>query len=130
MLQPLGLSHPMAGARCLWSVCHNGIVVVDDTANGGPDVAAMATRPDGGVDGGSSNNRENNNHNADGNRRHHRRSRPHLAVTAVTMMTIASERGGEATARRLQSNDEVTERQLSMAPARARLIEFVVQVQG
>ena len=42
------------------------------------------------------------------------------------MMTIAGERGGEGTVRRLQSDDEVTEKQ----PARARLIEFVVQAQG
>jgi len=46
------------------------------------------------------------------------------------MMTIAGERGGEATVRRLQSDDEVTERQSAMAPARARPIEFVVQAQG
>jgi len=46
------------------------------------------------------------------------------------MMTIAGKRGGEATARRLQSDDQVTERQLAMAPTQARLIEFVVQAQG
>jgi len=46
------------------------------------------------------------------------------------MMTIAGKRGGEATARQLQSDNEVTERQSAMAPAWARLIEFVVQAQG
>jgi hypothetical protein len=49
---------------------------------------------------------------------------------AVAMMTIAGERGGEATARRLQRDDEVMERQWAMAPVRVRLIEFVVQAQG
>jgi len=46
------------------------------------------------------------------------------------MMTIAGERGGEATARQLQSGDEVTDRQSAMAPAWARLIEFVMHAQG
>ena len=90
----------------------------------------MATRPDGGIDGGSSTDRDNNDHNADGNRRHRCRPRPFRAATAVATMTIAGKRGGEATVRRLQSDDEVTERQSAMAPARARLIEFVVQAQG
>jgi hypothetical protein len=42
-------------------------------------------------------------------------------VTAVEMMTMVDERGGESTARRLLGGDEATEirRQSNMAPARA-----------
>jgi len=93
-------------------------------------VAVTVTRPDGSVDGGSSTDMDNNNHDADGNHRHHRRPRPRRAATAVAMMTITDKRGGEVTVRRLQSEDEVTERQSAMAPAQASLIEFVVQAQG
>ena len=63
------------------------------------------------------------------------------------MMTIAGERGGKATARQLQGDDEPIckvmlkrlqgdneamemRRQSAMAPAWASLIEFVVQAQG
>ena len=105
---------------------------MDDTADGGPDASATATRPDGGIGGGSSTGRDNNDHDADGDRSRRRRRRPHRAAMAVVMMTIAGERGGEAMVRRLQGNDEKTEMQgqSAMAPAQARLIEFVVQAQG
>jgi len=95
-------------------------------------VAAMATRPDGGVGGGSSTNRDNNDHDADGDHQHHRRPCPRRAATVVAMMKIAGQRGGKELARQLQGNDEVTEmrRQSAMVPARAKLIEFVVQAQG
>ncbi len=116
--------------RCRWSIRHDSVVVDDNTADGGPNMVAMATRPDGGVNGGSSTDRDNNDHNTDGNRRHRRRPRPRRVAAAVAMMTIAGERGGEATARQLQSGDEVTERQSATAPARARLIEFVMHAQG
>ena len=46
------------------------------------------------------------------------------------MITMTGKRGGEATAKQLQSVDQVMERQLAIAPAQARLIEFVVQAQG
>jgi hypothetical protein len=85
-------------------------------------------RPDGGgrvgggknrVGGGSSTDRDNDKQDADGNRRCCPRTR--RATTAVAMMTMAGKRGGEATARRLQVDDEATEmrRQSDMAPARA-----------
>ena len=60
-----------------------------------------------GVGGGSSTNRDNDNHDADSNRRH--RPCPRRAATAVAMMTMAGDRGGEATVRRLQGNNEVME---------------------
>ena len=70
----------------------------------------------------------------DTNGDHRCRRCPHGAATAVVMMTIAGERGGDATARRRgqQGDDKVTEmrRQSAMVPALARLIEFLEQVQG
>jgi hypothetical protein len=66
-------------------------------------------------------NRDNNGRNADGDRHHRLRPRPCWVATAVAMMTMAGERGGEAMARRLQGKDEATEmrRQSDMAPAQA-----------
>ena len=57
-------------------------------------------------------------------------TKPAIDAVTVAMMTIAGKRGGEAMAKQLQSVDQVMERQLAIAPARARLIEFVVQAQG
>ena len=120
--------------RCRRSVRRDGIVVDDDAADKSPDAAATATNPDGSVGGGSSTDRDDNDHDTNGDHRHCRRPRPRWAATAVAMMTIAGERGGEATARRRgkQGDDKVTEmrRQSAMVPALARLIEFLEQVQG
>jgi hypothetical protein len=130
----LGPSRPTAGATMPpdRSVRRNGVVVDNYAADGAPDSAGMAMRSDGcggvgsgknGVGGGSSTDRDNNDNDANGNRR--RRPRPchhsRRAATAVAMMTMTGERGGEATARRLQGDDEATEmrRQSNMAPARA-----------
>jgi hypothetical protein len=90
----------------------------------------MAMLPDGigrvgggknGVGGGSCTKRDNDGHDADGD--HHRPPRPHpcQAATAVAMMTMVGERGGEAMVRRLQGEDEVMEirRQSDMVPAQA-----------
>ena len=65
--------------------------------------------------------RDNDGHDASGDRSCRRRPRPHRAATAVAMMTMAGKRVGEATARRLQGEDEATEmqRQSDMAPAQA-----------
>ena len=92
-------------------------VVVDDCASDGPPhLAVMAMRPDGGggvgggkngVSGGSSMDRDNKDHNADGNRRC--RPCPRQVATAVGMMMMVGKRGGKATMKRLQGDDEVTE---------------------
>ena len=88
--------------QCPRSVRHDGVVVGDYPADGPPDAAATAVRPDSGdgvgggkngVSGGSNIYRDNDDHDADGDRRR----RP--------MMTMAGERGGEVTARRLQGNN-------------------------
>jgi hypothetical protein len=114
------------------SVHRDGVVVDNYAADGPPDSAGTAMLSDGcggvgsgknGVGGGSSTDRDNDDNDANGN--HHRRPcprhRPRRVTTAVEMMTMAGKRGGEATARRLQGDDEATEmqRQLNMAPARA-----------
>ena len=109
------------------------VVVNDCASDGAPDAAVTAMRPDGGggvggggvgggkngVGGGSSMDRDNKDHDADGNRRC--RPCPRRVATAVGMMTMAGKRGGEATVKRLQGDDEVMEmrRQSDMAPAQA-----------
>ena len=109
--------------RCCRSVRRDGVVVDDCAADGAPDAAVTATRSEGGgknnIGGGSSTDRDNDDHDVDGNR--HCRPCPRRATTAVAMMTMAGERGGEATVRRLQGEDEVMEmqRQSDRAPARA-----------
>ena len=114
------------------SVRRDGVVVDNYAADGPPDSAGMATCSDGcggvgsrknGIGGSSSTDRDNDDNDANGDRR--RRPRPghqsRRAATVVAMMTMTGERGGEATARQLQSNDEAMEmrRQSNMAPARA-----------
>ena len=114
------------------SVRRDGVVVDNYAADRAPDSAGMATRSDScggvssgknGVGGGSSMDRDNDDNDANGDRR--RRPRPlpcsHWAATAVAIMTIAGEREGKATARRLQGDDEATEMRWrsNMAPARA-----------
>ena len=114
------------------SVRRDGVVVDNYAADRAPDSAGMATRSDScggvssgknGVGGGSSMNRDNDDNDANGDRRRRPRPRPrsHWAATAVAMMTIAGEREGKATARRLQGDDEATEMRWrsNMAPARA-----------
>ena len=133
--RPLGPSRTTAGAVMLpdRSVRCNGVVVDNYAADGSPDSAGMATRSDGcggvgsgknGIGGGSSTDRDNDDNDANGDRRrrpcHRHRSR--RAATAVAMMTMVGKRGGKATARQLQGNDEAIEmqrRQSNMAPARA-----------
>jgi hypothetical protein len=133
--RPLGPSRPTAGATMPpdRSVRRDRVVVDNYAADGPPDSAGMATRLDScggvgsgknGVGGGSSTDRDNDDNDANGDRRRRRprpRHRSRRAATAVAMMTMAGERGGEATARRLQGNDEATEmqRQSNMAPAGA-----------
>jgi hypothetical protein len=130
----LGPSRPTAGATMPpdRSVCRDCVIVNNYAADGAPDSAGMTTRSDGcggvgsgknGVGGGSSTDRDNDDIDANGDR--HRRPRPRhrscQEVTAVEMMTMVDERGGESTARRLLGGDEATEirRQSNMAPARA-----------
>ena len=115
------------------SVRRDGVVVDNYAADGPPDSAGMATCSDGcggvgsrknGIGGSSSTDRDNDDNDANGDhccRRPRPRHRSRQAATAVAMMTMAGERGGEATASRLQGDDEVTEmrRQSNMAPAGA-----------
>ena len=134
--RPLGPSRPMAGATMPpdRSFRRDGVVVDYYAADGAPDSAGMTTRSDGcggvgsgkngvGGGGGSSTNRDNDDNDANGDRRrrpcHRHRSR--RAATAVAMMTMVGKRGGKATARQLQGNNEATEmrRQSNMAPVRA-----------
>jgi hypothetical protein len=132
--RPLGPSRPTAGATMPpdRSVRCDGVIVDNYAADGAPDTAGMATRSDGcdgvgsgknGVGGGSSTDRDNDDNDANGNCRCRPRPRhcSRQAATAFAMMTLAGERGGEATARQLQGDDEATEmrRQSNMAPARA-----------
>ena len=83
--------------QCLRSICHNGVVINDNAANGAPNAEAMLTLPDGGggvgggknrVGGGStSTDRDKDGHDADGDCRRHccRHPRPRRAVTAVAI---------------------------------------------
>ena len=110
--RPLGPSRPTAGATMPpdRSVCRDCVIVNNYAADGAPDSAGMTTRSDGcggvgsgknGVGGGSSTDRDNDDNDANGDR--HRRPRPRhrscQEVTAVEMMTMVDERGGELTAR-------------------------------
>ena len=114
------------------SVRRDCVVVDNYAADGAPDSAGMTTHSDGcggvgsgknGVGGGSNTDRDNGDNDANGDRRCrlHPRHRSRREVTAVEMMTMAGERGGEATARQLQGDDKATEmrRQSNMAPERA-----------
>jgi len=69
------------------------------------------------VSGGSSTDRDNDGHDVDVDCRRRRRCRPRArrTATALVMMTMAGERGGKATARRMQDEDEAR-RQSYMAP--------------